>query len=493
MSVLTLIQDNKKHFIPFEGTPLLRDLLISAGYAVYSPCGGKGKCLKCAVNVSGTVSPPTKEEINAETRLACKTVLTGDATAVILGTKHKYSHIQTDTGDFHAGKNGWHYGAAVDIGTTTVVLKLFSADGTCVGQASALNPQRVFSSDVIGRIGEALNGKGALLQWQITDCINALLLNSCAQAGIQKDSVERMVITGNTAMLYLLTGRTPESISRFPFKADTLFGTRTEVLGIKTYLPPCMNAFVGADITMAVLDSAMCENNVPALLCDIGTNGEIALFKDGKLYVTSAAAGPAFEGAEISCGCGSVDGAIYRVWEEDGGVYAHTLGNKPAVGICGTGLIDAASAFLEVGSIDENGNQLRPLHVSANGGNVYLTGEDIRALQLAKAAVAAGIEILLKRTETKATDVQTLLLAGGFGNKLDPYSAANIGLIPASLASKTRGIGNAALSGAVKMLFDRRLILVSEAIASSAVHIELGGNADFNDAFIRNMKFTETK
>lgn len=477
--------------MPFEGTPLLRDVLIKAGYTVSSPCGGKGKCLKCAVRVEGKVSPPAQAETQAGYRLACKTLLLGDATAEMINTEQTFAHIQTDTGAFGIGKTDFNYGAAVDIGTTTVVLKLFSSDGACVGQSSSLNPQRSFAADVIGRIGEALKGNGFLLQQQITDCINRLLLNSCAQAGIRKSDIDRMVITGNTAMLYLLTGKDPVSISRAPFKADTLFGTWTEVLGIKTYLPMCMNAFVGADITAAVLETGMCEKNDTALLCDIGTNGEIALFKDGKLYVTSTAAGPAFEGAEISCGCGSVDGAIHRVWAEDGAVYAHTLGNLPAVGICGTGFVDAVAAFLETGKIDETGAIVGELAVSANGGTVFLTGKDIRALQLAKAAVAAGIETLLLRTETKVTDIQTLFLAGGFGNKLDPYSAARIGLIPVSLAAKTCGVGNAALSGAVKMLFDSQLITASEAIASSAVHIGLGGNADFNDAFIENMIFTE--
>lgn len=487
MAILTLIQNNKKALIPFEGAPVLKDLLAKAGYSVLSPCGGKGKCLKCAVKITGDISAPGSAEINAGCRLACRTVLYGDATAELLFPEETFAHIQTDTTAFTAGDRDWNYGAAVDIGTTTVVLKLFSADGICVGEESALNPQRSFSADVIGRIGESLKGNSEKLKEQITNCVFSLLTQACDSVGIHNTDVDCMVIAGNTAMLYLLTGTDPSSIARAPFISETLFGKWTELFGIKTYLAPCMNAFVGGDITAAVLESGMWERGETALLCDMGTNGEIALWKNGVLYVTSTAAGPAFEGAEISCGCGGIIGAVHRVWAEDGNIYAHTLGNLPAVGICGSGLIDAVAAFIETERIDKTGTVFGELDISANGGKITLLPADIRALILAKAAVAAGIEVLLARSGTDMREINTLYLAGGFGSKLNISSAAAIGLVPFELEGKVKVLGNAALSGAVKMLFDKNYISLGESIAKKSVHVELGGNDDFNNAFIDNM------
>lgn len=463
-----MIQNNTRTKLAFEGTPLLRDVLIGGGFAVASPCGGKGTCGKCTVQTE-----------DGKTLLSCQTVLQGDLTVILPESADAVIETSGQTAS-HIGV----YGAAVDIGTTTVVCKVFAPDGTCVGERSCLNPGRAFASDVIGRIDAALRGHAGALQQQITDCIAELL----AQTGCA-DQIKRMVITGNTAMLYLLTGRCPASIARAPFVSETLFGEAVTLLGIDTFLPPCMNAFVGADITCAVLASGMTTQNETALLCDIGTNGELALWKNGVLYITSTAAGPAFEGAEISSGCGGVVGAVDRVYTANGRVYAHTIGDKPAVGICGSGLIDAVAAFLQTNQIDETGMaEEETLYLSAHGGTVTLTQGDIRALQLAKAAVAAGIEMLLARSGTSADEVATVYLAGGFGNKLSVASAVQIGLLPRAFLHKTVPIGNAALSGAVMLLSDDAK-QEAERIASLSRHVELGGNAEFNDAFVEKMLF----
>lgn len=381
------------------------------------------------------------------------------------------------------------YGAAVDVGTTTVVLKLYSADGVCVGVSSSLNPQREFSADVIGRISKALFGEGKSLQNSVTDCITRLLTEACGSAGIHNTDVDRMVITGNTAMLYLLTGRDPVSISRFPFKPDRLFGEWVEFSGIKTYLVPCISAFVGGDTVCALLSSGILCKKETALLCDIGTNGEIALYKNGALYVTSVAAGPAFEGGGISCGCPAASGAVYRVWAEDGEIYSHTIENANAIGICGSGLIDALSAFLEEGCIDTEGTALRPLVIQAKGKSISLTQKDIRALQLAKSAVAAGIECMLSRTGTEVGDIKTLYISGAFGTKIDPQSAVNIGLFPKELKNAVRFIGNGALNGAEKMLFDDSYFDFAKDLAAKAKTLFLGGSKDFNRSFMKNISF----
>ena len=490
MPILTVIKNNKKHTLGFEGTPLLKDMLIKNGLYSDFPCGGRENCKKCAVNVSGEISAPTEAEKQAGLRLSCQTVLYGDTTAVIRTEDTEKAYIQKDISvESYRGGN-FKYGVALDIGTTTVAMKLFSADGSCLAEAGALNPQRAYSADIMGRIDFALKGGGDALQTAVKECVFSLLSQCCHKASISVDDIDKMVIAGNTAMLYLLMGLNPASIAEYPFRSETLFGCRTYLWGIETLLLPCMNAFVGGDITAAVLSVGMCEKEKNALLCDIGTNGEIALWKDGKLYVTSTSAGPAFEGAEISCGCGAVDGAVYRVWAEEGEIFAHTIGNKPACGICGSGLIDSVAAFLENGRIDQTGAVKAPLVINANGGSISLTQNDIRAFQLAKSAIAAGIQILLNRSKTETERVSELFLAGGFGTRLDTSSAEKTGLLPSVLAKRSVSIGNAALAGAACVLFDQSLALRAEEIAKNAVHIPLGGNEDFNTAFINNINFS---
>jgi uncharacterized 2Fe-2S/4Fe-4S cluster protein (DUF4445 family) len=259
-----------------------------------------------------------------------------------------------------------------------------------------------------------------------------------------------------------------------------------ELLGKTVYLPPCMHAFVGADLTCAVLASGMTDRDETALLCDIGTNGEIALWRNDRLYVTSVAAGPAFEGGEISCGCGYIPGAIDKVWAANGRIYVHTMENKPAVGLCGSGLLDAVAAFLETGDLDKDGlMEGNFLQIDS----IKLTQKDIRKAQLAKAAVATGIEMLLKRSGTAESDIDRVYLAGGFGTHLSPVSASAIGMIPRSFVSKAVPMGNAALQGACMLAENRNLRAKAERIAALATHVELGGSEDFNTAFVEHMNF----
>ena len=248
-----------------------------------------------------------------------------------------------------------------------------------------------------------------------------------------------------------------------------------------------MNAFVGADITCAVLASGMCDRNETALLCDVGTNGEIALWKDGALFVSSTAAGPAFEGAGISCGVSSVRGAIDRVWTEHDRVCVHTIGDAPAVGVCGSGLIDAVAAFLDTEQIDETGAMEADALPLAEG--IMLTRADVRAVQLAKAAIAAGILTLMETAGVSPDEVSAVYIAGGFGSHLNVDSAARIGLIPPALAKRVKVLGNAALTGAARLLLDRREHDRAREIARRARHVALGGNPRFNERYMDQMFF----
>ena len=469
--------------IEFSGAPKVDDVLRIAGISTPHPCGGRGSCGKCAIVLSGSVSAPNEMEQRAGTRLSCQAVLLGDAT-VTLPNAARDARIETATSetacalDPREGRTG----AAVDIGTTTIALKRYDlATGACIGQAAALNPQTAVAADVMGRIDAALSGRLEELRTQVTGAVEELLRASGAQA------VDSLVVTGNTTMLYLLTGRPPDSLARAPFEADTLFGATVELFGGRTYLPPCMNAFVGADITCAVLASGMCEKSETALLCDIGTNGEMALWKDCVLYVTSTAAGPAFEGAGISCGCGSVPGAIDKVWLVNGMLHTHTIDNAPAVGICGSGLIDAIAAGLMCEAIDETGALDDDELLLSNG--IALQPRDIRAVQLAKAAIAAGILTLIETSGAAYSDISTLYIAGSFGSHLNVASAAAIGLIPQALANRVQVLGNAALSGAARTLLDRKNTAVLDRIAAVSQHVGLGGNPRFNEHYIDQMLF----
>lgn len=483
MAELTIRRGEEIFRLEFEGAVLLDELLKRAGVGIARPCGGRGSCGKCAVTLEGAVSPPNAAEKRAGCRLSCQAMILGDA-AVTLPETAKNEVIETSIGGtaFPLRPMEGKIGAAVDIGTTTVAVRVYDLQsGVCIGSAAARNPQGSAAADVMGRIGAAMAGELSRLQEQITGCIRSLADEA---GGADADA---WLLTGNTTMLYLLTGRSPESLSHAPFKADTLFDEELNFLGGKAYLPPCMNAFVGADITCAVLDSGMCGKDEVSLLCDIGTNGEIALWKDGTLYVTSTAAGPAFEGAGISCGCGSIEGAVDKVAVVNGELAAHIIGGGKAVGVCGSGLIDAVAAGLLTEVIDETGAMEEDELPLADG--VALQPEDIRAVQLAKAAIAAGIATLIETAGSSVDEIGTLYIAGGFGSHLNVQSAAAIGLIPAELTGKVKVLGNAALSGAVRALLNTDAKDELRRIAAASVHVDLGGNPLFNENYIEMMMF----
>lgn len=491
MAKLTIWKAGEEQIYTFAPGIKVSEALQTAGLYQQQPCGGRGVCGKCRVALSGKVSPPNALEQSAGFRLACQAVLQGDA-QVVLGEDRPMEQIEMAQGYQPEALRpmGGELGAAVDIGTTTIALQLYDLKtGMLLAQTAIRNPQASIAADVMGRIGAAMQGNAGTLQEQVLYALTLLLEQACQNAEKSPLEVSSAVITGNTTMLYLLTGRDPECLSHFPFQADTLFDAEAQLLGRQCYLPPCMNAFVGADITCAVLHSGMCDDHRTSLLCDIGTNGEIALWKGGKLYVTSTAAGPAFEGAGISCGCGSIAGAVDRVWIENGLIRAHTIGEAPAVGICGSGLIDAVAAFLELELVDETGaTEEDRLSVA---GEAALLPKDIRSVQLAKAAIAAGIATVLEAAEVSVEEVGRVYIAGGFGNHLNISSAAAIGLIPAIWQDRVTAIGNAALAGAARLLLDRQQWEAARMLAENSEHLNLGGNPVFNEHYMEEMFFPE--
>ncbi len=458
----------------------LSALMEQAGLTAVHPCGGRGVCGNCAVTIEGELSPLTPAEVKAGTRLSCQTVVLGDATLVT--TQGGALRIEGAEAQKAATAEGALL-AAVDIGTTTVVVRLYDAKGVPCGTAAALNPQTAIASDVMGRIDAALQPEGRnKLQQQILQTLQTLL----TEAAGELSRIEKMVITGNTAMLYLLTGRDPHSLATAPFAADHLFDELSELWGIPVYYPPCISAFVGADITCALLESELCSHSAPTLLCDIGTNGEIALWTGSELFVTSTAAGPAFEGAGIRQGMLAESGAIDRVWVEKGVLRCSVIDQITPKGLCGSGLMDAVAAGLAIGAIDETGYMEEdPLPLCDT---VALYGEDVRNVQLAKAAIAAGIDALLHHAGLQAEQLACCIIAGGFGKHLQPSSVCAIGLLPPVLEQKLRPIGNAALAGAAKLHLPEHIKTV-RTLAAKARQVALGGDPLFNELYIEHMMF----
>lgn len=509
-NTLTVWKGSEAQKLSFEAPALLAHVLEKEDVDVAKPCGGHGKCGKCAVELFGCVSAPNEREQFFGTRLVCQAVLLGDAEVFLSGTvtmeqielggialNGTFDQTTGDEGLFGVKEFGiiqssappyGKFGAAVDIGTTTLALRIYDLSaGRIIGEFGAENPQRVFSADVMGRISAALAGDAKTLREKVENRLKAMTDHVLTSVGRSGEQVESFVITGNTTMLYLLVGQDVTCLSRAPFNAERLFDENLEFWGGQAYLPPCVSAFVGADTICAVLASGMCRSDNVELLCDIGTNGEIALWKEGTLYVTSTAAGSAFEGVGISCGCGSVCGAIDRVWAENGVLHFHTIGEAEPVGLCGSGLLDALAAFLELGAIDETGAiegeflTLTP--------ELRLTKADIRAVQLAKAAVAAGIEMLMKISGTEQNQVSALYIAGSFGGHIDIPAAVQIGLLPTELETKVRFLGNGALAGAERLLLDGESRAEIRRIAAAAQPVNMGGDLNFNESFIDHLYF----
>lgn len=341
-------------------------------------------------------------------------------------------------------------GIAVDIGTTTIAAALYDLDaGRPLAVQSCVNGQYRYGLDVLSRIQYSTaepDGLAALKQTVVSD-LNALTDGLCAAALCAPEDVACACVTGNTTMLCLLTGISPASMGVSPFTAPSLFGEwRTGAdLGLcaknaDVYLADCISSFVGGDISCAVLRSSMLEKGKKTLLLDIGTNGEVVLFDGSALLVTSTAAGPAFEGATISCGSAAVAGAASHAYLAGGKFHFSVIGGGEPQSLCGSALIDAASILLEAGILDESGRLTGGAAASGYrlSEKIAITQKDVRELQTAKAAVAAGVRTLLHEGGVGFGELDAVYLAGGFGNYMDAESAVRIGLLPASLARADR-------------------------------------------------------
>ncbi len=499
MLTLLLPEGNKVLSLP-KGA-LLSEALIGAGHPADMPCGGKGRCGKCRVWASGHLSAPdanelavlTEDELRRGIRLACCCFCLGDAQ---VRPAWQDSVSQICASGIPEGPAELpmfqRLGAAIDIGTTTLAARLYDARGL-LAEAAAPNPQRIYGADVISRIGSAMAGQGAALAKCIREALSGLLSRMCACRDTTK--IDGLVITGNTAMLHLLTGEDPSPLAAAPFEAKALFGKTLPASLLElpcapdaqVYLPRCVSAFVGGDITTALLASGICREIETCVLMDIGTNGEIALWHNGKLLCCSTAAGPAFEGAGLSQGMQGAPGAIDHAWVKDGILKLHTIGEQPAVGVCGSGALDVTAALLRLDALDETGFLTDDAYPLCQG--VFFTQRDIRQIQLAKSAIRAGLETLLHHAGVEKEGLSQLAVAGGFGSFMDLGSAAAIGLLPPESVKYCRVLGNAALAGASMILRNSPLAEESAALAKSASTADLASDPYFMEQYVEQMMF----
>ncbi len=305
----------------------------------------------------------------------------------------------------------------VDIGTTTIAMQLYDMSGKVVDSFPSVNPQVSYGADVLSRIEAAKNPeKAADMQKKVRDLIEKGVQRFSKK--LQPGETLQMVIAANTTMVYLLMGWDPEELGKAPFRVSHIGEHDTQIAGVPCHMIPGLSAFVGGDITAGILASGMLEQEEPALLIDLGTNGEMALGNRDKLYACATAAGPAFEG-----------GANRGIWGAD--------------------MVRLLQKLLEEGLMDRQGLLKEPYFTQGvRIGDVLVTKESVRAVQLAKGAIAAGIEILTESYGIELSDISKVVLAGGFGYYLDPKAAADIGLLPAELTERTVTGGNTALSGA---------------------------------------------
>lgn len=480
-----------------EQGQLLMDAMRAAGIAIDAPCGGKGTCGKCRVLVDG------KEERACQYRLTSPvTVELPEAHDARILTTGSNAGIQAD------GTN--RYALAFDIGTTTVVCFLLDGcTGAVLSHAAALNPQSAYGADVISRIEYELAHRDGALTGEIQRCLGSLTLEAAEKAGVEPGEITMAAAVGNTAMHHLLLGLDVQPLVVPPYMPSV----RAAVERSADFLPiapdarlralPNIAGFVGAD-TVACMEAVEFDKlEKLTLLVDIGTNGEMVLGDRNRRLACSTAAGPAFEGAKIQFGTRAVEGAIQHSAYEEGGIVCSVIGGGRAAGICGSGLLDALHALLLAGYVDGSGKlqpdkgpperwtvwNNQPAFDLRDG--VLLTQKDVREVQLAKAAVRAGIELMAKTLGRKVSDIDTVLLAGAFGNFLRPESACAIGMLPPELLDKVRPIGNAAGEGAKRCAVSEAAYRHSQELAENTGFLELAGLPEFQDCYIDMLSLCE--
>lgn len=534
----------------------LLDAARRARIRLEAPCNGGGTCGKCKVRLDDDARESARiagtrnlsaEEVSDGWVLLCSTLVEGDVAVELPGgterglriLEHgasadlplapwisKVHQLARNVTEVWAGPTllaeeegdtvGRAWGVAVDIGSTTLVVSLVDlGTGSQVGSISALNPQAVHAQDVLSRIKLGSTPEGlALLHREIMGEIDRLIGILANEARVPRRRIYEVVLAGNTCMLHLAAGVNPEPLGRYPYTPAIAGGQSLPAadLGLRVstvaqvYLPPVVSGFVGADITAGMLSARLSAATGVTLFVDIGTNGEMVLARNGRLQATSTAAGPAFEGMNIACGMRAARGAIERVSLDGGEVAVKTIDDAPAVGLCGSGLLDAVAELAAHGVVEPSGRftkkrdllpqGLRERFAERDGkpvfhltAEVFLSQGDIRQVQLAKGAVRAGIDVLLARNGLTPAHVDRALIAGSFGYHLTVRSLVDIGLFPPEFADKVEYVGNTSRTGAETLLTNGSSRAALAALVETVEAVELANDQGFTDSFVAAMAF----
>lgn len=502
-----------------------------AGVEIDAPCGGLGRCGSCRVRPIGMLEPPSAEErellggagVASGVRLACRARVAGDVEVTVPGASHE-ARVVTSAQQRPLAVEppaergivtlGSPVGVAVDLGTTTVAVLLMDlATGEPLAVAGDTSAQRAFGADVLSRVAHAASGGALELQKVAADQIELLLGVALQRADVPADRVAEMVVVGNTAMTGLLLGADVTPLGEAPYAGAPVAEARvpahtvglTAFASLDVLVPPGVSAFVGPDITAGMLAVGLAERAAPTLLMDLGTNGELVLASRGELLAASTAAGPALEGASISCGMRAEPGAIERVSLDGDDLAFAVIGEREPLGICGSGLLDLVATLLEAGLIDASGkladdapgplgqrlterDGIRAFTVDVSS-NVVLTQKDIRALQLAVGAVRTGIELLLAEADVDPRDVVTALVAGGFGYHVCAGSLVRLGLIPAAWYGRVVFAGNTALFGARMYLANSDVRQQARDLVQRVRTVDLAAHPEFPSRFLAALTF----
>jgi uncharacterized 2Fe-2S/4Fe-4S cluster protein (DUF4445 family) len=527
------------------------EALIAGGVLLRSDCGGKGRCAKCRVRIieadPGAVSAIDESEAavldqNARAagiRLACRAELAGSVTIEIPEDSRLSPEVarkgppllfqrlkQNQTAISQSPGHRW--GLAVDLGTTTIAVYLCDRlTATVTASMSVRNPQAVFGDDVMSRIGAARSDAGSLSRMQrlVIKSLDWAAENICNAAQLKPNAVQELVVVGNTTMIHLLLGEDPSSIGIYPYRPNFVEGRRlsAKTLGLtfnpgaKVITMPLITGFIGSDIVAAALAAELDTRKTGTLLVDVGTNGEIMAAAPDGLAATSCATGPAFEGAAIRHGMQALSGAIdaVRIEPRSGRVDCRLIQHRPyqpkrPAGICGSGVISVVAAMLRAGWLqssgafdrntipkrlltEDNGEAallLVPAEEAESGRPITLTQKDVRAVQLAKGALRAGIDLLDRKLGIIRP--HHLLLAGAFGSTIDIADALTIGMFPPLPEQSVAVIGNAAGAGAILAVFERPIVQKAQEICIRTEVMELADQPDFQDTFVKSLSFPET-
>lgn len=506
----------------------IKDYLLSNSNEVEFLCNGNGICGKCLIKVvNGKLEPNefdrvfiSEDDINKGIRLSCKHESKEDIEFEWLNTiSSAYIEVKTvieyennfkvkkDKDDFvliHEGeeifrnKLGYFVGVAVDVGTTTIALRVIDlVKDKVLGERSILNSQKKYGADVISRIKVAAEGGLADLQKLVVNDIEENILSVFNNKDISLDSLVRISVSGNNVMNHLLLKVNPAKMGQLPFKPEftnPVIIPANEIFRFKSNaiisIIGSFSGFVGGDIMSGILSIGELPEEW-FLLLDLGTNGEIVLGNSKQLLVTSTAVGPALEGGNISSGVGCVSGAISEIKIKGSSISYKTINNQEPIGICGSGIIDLCAELIENKAIAPNGKFLEKKEIEIYN-NITFTQKDIRQIQYAKSAVRSGIEILLKVANIKYDDVTKVYLSGGLGNNANIQNVIKLGMIPSSLKKRSIPSGNTSLAGAILNLFDLKQTTKNTLhYKSIAKEINLGERKDFNEIYVSNFNLEE--